>query len=69
MLKKQLTQMNLPNNRRIRWKDVWSATGTNTKLNTACDTFKYVLKIIEIKLIFNFQFLTILTFSSYISCI
>jgi hypothetical protein len=54
MLKKQLTQTNLPNNRRIRRKDAWSTTATDTKLNTAYDTSKLILKISKIKLIFNF---------------
>jgi hypothetical protein len=49
MLKKQLTQTNLANNRRIRWKDVWSTTATDTKLNIAYNTFKLILKISKIK--------------------
>jgi hypothetical protein len=48
MLKKQLTQTNLTNNRRIRRKDVWSTTATDTKLNSAYDTFKLIVKISKI---------------------
>jgi hypothetical protein len=40
MLKKQLTQTNLTNNRKIRRKDVWPSAATDTKLNTAYDTLK-----------------------------
>jgi hypothetical protein len=40
VLKKQLTQTNLANNRGIRRKDKWSPTAADTKLNTAYDTFK-----------------------------
>jgi hypothetical protein len=50
VLKKQLTEMNLANNRRIRRKNAWSTRATATKLNRAYDTFK--LKII----IMNFDF-------------
>jgi hypothetical protein len=38
VLKKQLTQIHLANNRRIRRKDAWSTTATATKLNTAYNT-------------------------------
>jgi hypothetical protein len=41
VLKKQLTQMNVANNRRIRRKDAWSTTATVSKLNTVYDTFKF----------------------------
>jgi hypothetical protein len=40
VLKKQLTQTNLANNRKIRRKDAWSAAAADTKLNAAYDTFK-----------------------------
>jgi hypothetical protein len=42
MLIKQLTQTNLASNRLIRRKDVWSTAAADTKLNTACDTFKLI---------------------------
>jgi hypothetical protein len=48
VLKKQLTQMNLANNRINRRKDAWSTTATDTKLNAAYDTFKLILKIRKI---------------------
>jgi hypothetical protein len=44
MLKTQFPQTNLANNRRIRRKDAWSTTATDTKLNTAYDTFKLIKK-------------------------
>jgi hypothetical protein len=40
MIKKQLAQMNLANNRRIGRKNTWSTAATETKLNTAYGTFK-----------------------------
>jgi ribosome-binding protein aMBF1 (putative translation factor) len=40
VLKKELTQIYLANNRRIRRKDAWSTAATATKLNTEYDTFK-----------------------------
>jgi hypothetical protein len=40
MTKKQITHMNLDNNRGIGRKDAWSAIATATKLNTAYDIFK-----------------------------
>jgi hypothetical protein len=48
MLKKQLIQTNLANNRRIRRKDAWSTTATDTELNAAYNTFKLILKISKI---------------------
>jgi hypothetical protein len=40
MLKKELEQMNLTNNRRIKQKDVWPTTATDMNLNTAYNTNK-----------------------------
>jgi hypothetical protein len=37
-----LMQMTLTNNRRIQQKDAWPTTATDTKLNTAYDTFKLI---------------------------
>jgi type II secretory pathway component PulJ len=37
---KQLTQVNLANNRRIRRKDTWSITATDTKPNRTYGNFK-----------------------------
>jgi hypothetical protein len=53
VLKKELTQTNLTNNRRIRRKDAWSATATDMKLNTAYDTSKSFLLISKIRSLFN----------------
>jgi hypothetical protein len=44
VFKRQLTQTNLANNRRIRRKYAWSTTATDTKLNAAYDTFKLIFK-------------------------
>jgi hypothetical protein len=44
--------MNLANSRRIRRKDIWSITATDTKPNTAYDTYKLIVQII----IINFNF-------------
>jgi hypothetical protein len=45
---KQLTETNVTNNRRIRRKDAWSTAATDTKLNTAYNIFKLILKISKI---------------------